>query len=95
MHKRTYEWNVFCKRPSWQLWLPKGGSIRKNNVCRLEPQETLWSGPISAEFWSWGPKGKLHPTHREKGIALAVPRSKGSALGTGSLDLLCESAVQR
>lgn len=38
---QTHLWMecVFCKRPSWQLWLPKGGSISwKNSVCRLRPQ---------------------------------------------------------
>lgn len=42
-----------------------------------------------------GAHGETSPCPSRKRKALAVPRSKGSALGTGSLDLLCESAVQR
>lgn len=39
-------------------------------------------GPISVEFWSWGPTGKP-PTQKE--MALASPRSKGDVLGTWRL----------
>lgn len=68
----------------------------KEQCVQTEASEAFCSRPISAEFWSWGPMGKLPaPPIQEKEWPRLFPRSKQSALGTGSLHLLCVPAAER
>lgn len=62
MHKRTYEWNVcFARGQVGSFGFQKTEHQLKEQCVQTGASETLWSGPISAEFWSGGPLGNFQP----------------------------------
>lgn len=65
--------------------------IRKSNVCRLEPQETLWSGLSLCRVLELGAHGETSPTVTRKGKPWLPLGTKGVLLARA---LICSVSLR-